>query len=86
MFPRVLLVEAALSCLPPGGFGVKEPTPSWGNMLVEPMQALVGGAARGAPSWALAWNALVPVAAVMGAVSSFAWLGGRLSRQAESAG
>ncbi len=81
-FPRVLLVEAALSCLPPGGYGVKEPLASWGNMLVRPMRELVVAAPGGAPA-ALVWNALLPTACLAGSVAAFGWLGDRFSRRAE---
>lgn len=81
-FPRVLLVEAALSCLPPGGFGVKEPLPSWGNMLVRPMQDLVLATPRGAAP-ALVWNALVPTAALVGTVAAFGWLSERWGARLE---
>ena len=82
VFPRVLLVEAALSCLPPGGFGVKEPIPSWGNVMVRPMRDLLEGMSSGS-SAALIWNALVPTAAMVGAVWSFSWLGTRLAAYGE---
>lgn len=70
VFPRVILVEAALACLPPGGFGVKEPHPSWGNMLARSLQDLVVAAPRG-PELALVLQAAVPLVAILATVGAF---------------
>lgn len=65
-FGFFLVLESTLSYL--GGFGVQEPTPSWGNML-----AFEFGVVEGNP---LAWAA--PALAIWGVILASTWAGGEL--------
>ena len=65
----VLLFETTLSYLP-GGFGVEEPTPSWGNMLSD-----VAGGARTEPLW----PSILLTAVIVTTVATVTALGDRWS-------
>ncbi len=69
LWAYVLLLETSLSFLP-GGFGVQEPEPSWGNLL--------GDFARGGWSEPV-WPSLLLTAIIVGTVVSLAMLGDRLA-------
>jgi peptide/nickel transport system permease protein len=63
LFGYFLVLETTLSYI--GGFGVQEPTPSWGNMLVFEW-------GRGGDN---PWNVLAPVLALWLTAVATAWLG-----------
>lgn len=69
----VILVETSLSFMP-GEFGIQEPAPSWGNMLV--------GAREPAMTGHL-WPALLATFAIVSTVVLLAWVGDRLSGPGE---
>lgn len=62
LFGTFLVLETTLSYI--GGFGVQEPTPSWGNMLV-----FEWGRSGDNP-----WNVLAPTLALWATVLATAWL------------
>lgn len=71
----VILVETSLSFIP-GEFGIQEPDPSWGNMLVGAREpALVGHL----------WPSVVPTVAIVFTVVLLAWMGDRLSETSDAA-
>lgn len=65
----VILVETSLSFMP-GEFGIQEPDPSWGNMLVGAREPALTGHI---------WPSLVPTFAIVGTVVLLAWVGDRLA-------
>jgi len=65
----VILVETSLSFIP-GEFGIQEPDPSWGNMLVGAMDSALTGHL---------WPSVVPTVAIVFTVVLLAWMGDRLS-------
>jgi len=65
----VILVETSLSFMP-GEFGIQEPDPSWGNMLVGAREPAMTGHF---------WPSLVPTVAIVGTVVLLAWVGDRLA-------
>ena len=66
----VILVETSLSYLP-GEFGVQEPDPSWGNMLVSAQDAALVGQI---------WPSVVITSMIVGTVVFLAIVGDRLGR------
>lgn len=66
LFGYFLVLETTLSYI--GGFGVQEPTPSWGNMLV-----FAWGRSADNP-----WTVIAPVAALWVTALATAWLGDTL--------
>ncbi len=64
-----ILVETSLSYLP-GEFGIQEPTPSWGNMLIGAKDGVLAGHY---------WPAVLPTLAITSTVILLAYLGDRLS-------
>ncbi|MCA9552570.1 MAG: ABC transporter permease [Myxococcales bacterium] len=65
----VILVETSLSFIP-GEFGIQEPDPSWGNMLVGARDPALTGHL---------WPSVVPTVAIVFTVVLLAWMGDRLS-------
>ncbi len=65
LIPQNILLEAALSYL---GIGVRPPTPSWGNMISEAQNYLVGTS----PAW---WYMVFPGLALLITVLAFNLLG-----------
>lgn len=65
----VILVETSLSYLP-GEFGIQEPAPSWGNMLVGAQDSARAGHI---------WPSLPPTIAIVLTVVLMAWVGDRLA-------
>ena len=72
----VILVESTLSFMP-GGFGVQEPDPSWGNMLQGSQEASLSGDV---------WAAAVVTCALVMTVVLLAWVGDRLAAEVERGG
>lgn len=66
-----ILVETSMSYIP-GEFGIQEPNPSWGNMLLGDSDAAMQGHI---------WAALVPTIAIVSAIVLLARTGDRLSDQ-----
>lgn len=65
----VILVETSLSFMP-GEFGLQEPDPSWGNMLVGAREPAITGDL---------WPSLLATFTIVGTVVLLAWLGDRLA-------
>lgn len=72
----VILVETSLSFMP-GEFGIQEPDPSWGNMLVGAREPALTGHL---------WPSLVPTFAIVTTVVLLAWVGDRLAAAPASEG
>lgn len=72
----VILVETSLSFMP-GEFGIQEPDPSWGNMLVGAREPAMTGNF---------WPSLVPTFAIVVTVVLLAWVGDRLAAAQTSSG
>lgn len=72
----VILVETSLSFMP-GEFGIQEPDPSWGNMLVGARDPALTGHL---------WPSVVPTFAIVITVVLLAWVGDRLADTSVSGG
>ncbi len=84
----VLMTETALSFIQTsdgGMYGVQEPAPSWGNMIVTPTRNLIGGLI-GNDAARYVWPALVPSVALLGAGVALTWVGDVLLEPVQAGG